>query len=103
VLHRIWDGFTLVPRTDFLWWLVLAGALSTGTGIFGTLIFLDQRETTYTVPINRASSILAGLLATLWLHEAFGQKMIKSPEWIGAGLIILAIIILMMRPAPKKT
>ncbi len=102
VLHRIWDGFTLVPKTDFVWWLLLAGTLSTGTGIFGTLIFLDQRETTYTVPINRASSILAGLLATLWLHEAYAQKSIKSLELVGAGLIIIAIIVLMMRPAPKK-
>jgi drug/metabolite transporter (DMT)-like permease len=102
VLHQIWNGFTKVPGGGYTGYLLLGGALSTGTGIFGTLIFLDKRETTYTVPINRASSILAGVGATLFLHYQYAQKAIKWPEYLGAGLIIAAIVVLMLRPAPKK-
>jgi len=101
ILHRVWEGFTLVPKSEWAPWLLVTGALSTGTGIFGTLIFLDQRETTYTVPVNRASSILAGLLATIYLWQVYDQKKVALFDWIGAALIISAIVVLMLRPKPK--
>jgi hypothetical protein len=64
-------GFGLLGSTDG--WIAMGiGLLSRGTGIFGTLIFLDRSETAYCVPVNRASSILAGVLASGSLWIVFG-------------------------------
>ena len=70
------------------------GLLSLGTGIFGGLILLDRRENTFCVPVNRASSVLAGVVATLALHLAFGSRLPSAFEWTGASLIIGAILVL---------
>ncbi len=70
------------------------GLLSLGTGIFGGLILLDRRENTFCVPVNRASSVLAGVVATLGLHLAFGSRMPSTHEWTGASLIVGAILVL---------
>jgi hypothetical protein len=94
----VWRGFADVPSSPYAWRLLLIGMFSTGTGIFGTLIFLDKRENTYTVPVNRASSILAGLVVGLFLHAAYDAPSVATPEWLGAGLILGAIVVLMLRP-----
>ncbi len=70
------------------------GFLSQGTGLFGGLILLDRRENSYCVPVNRASSILAGLLATAVLYLYFGQDAPAVGELVGAVLIIGAILAL---------
>jgi hypothetical protein len=46
---------------------VLVGVLSQGTGIFGGLILLSPQENSWCVPVNRASSVLAGVGATALL------------------------------------
>jgi hypothetical protein len=61
------QGFVEVPWTGAIGWLVLIGLFSQGTGIFGALVLLDARENTFSVPVNRASSILSGVLATVAL------------------------------------
>ena len=65
----------------------MIGVLSQGTGIFGGLILLDRRENTFCVPVNRASSILAGVLASLSLafffgHRAPGPWSYSAPRWL---------------------
>src|SRR5207253_118026 len=73
---------------------ILVGILSQGTGIFGGLILLDKRENTYCVPVNRASSILAGVVAAFALWATLDQKPPPASELLGAGLIITAILFL---------
>jgi drug/metabolite transporter (DMT)-like permease len=73
---------------------VLVGILSQGTGIFGGLILLDRRENSFCVPVNRASSMLAGLIATLLLAALFGKKMPPTSEFVGAALVVGAILVL---------
>lgn len=67
------------------------GALSQGTGICGGLIFLDTRENTFCVPVNRASSVLAGLVSSYWLYLAYDYRAVPRNELWGALLIIGAI------------
>ena len=68
------------------------GVLSQGTGIFGGLIFLDQRENTFCVPVNRASSVLAVVIASFFLTAAYpSYPAVANPELVGAALIIGAI------------
>ncbi|HJK93273.1 MAG TPA: hypothetical protein RMH85_16535 [Polyangiaceae bacterium LLY-WYZ-15_(1-7)] len=95
ILGHVRAGFTEVAGGPALLPVILIGALSQGTGIFGSLIFLDPRENTYCVPVNRSSSILAGVLASTALMLVFEQAEGPSAyELAGAGLIIAAILAL---------
>ncbi|HRC56335.1 MAG TPA: hypothetical protein PKU97_10450 [Kofleriaceae bacterium] len=78
---------------------VLVGVMSQGTGIFGGLIFLDSRESSYCVPVNRASSVLAVLAASVLLAALASASWPSPAEWAGAGLILLAIGVLTLAPA----
>lgn len=92
--HDVRRGFTDIAMTGGISSCVIVGLLSQGTGIFGGLILLDKRENTFCVPVNRASSILAGLVATASLTFFFGAKPAPRSELIGAGLIIVAVGVL---------
>ncbi|MBK7772312.1 MAG: hypothetical protein IPI48_17785 [bacterium] len=71
--------------------LLLMGLCSAGTGMFGSLIFLDHRENTYCIPLNRASSLLAGVVASLLMSLIFGAAVPYWTELLGAVLVIAAI------------
>lgn len=95
-------GFTDVWGTAAMWPAVLVGLLSQATGIFGGLILLDRRENTFCVPVNRSSSILAGVLASFSLAWLLGQRTPSSAELLGAALIITAILFLTIPPALER-
>jgi len=97
-------GFTELPFTAQWPWAVVIGALSQGTGIFGALVLLDKSENSFSVPVNRASSVLAGVLATLTLWALGMGHALPWQEAVGAGLVISAIVVLsvpglLQRPA----
>lgn len=73
---------------------MLIGALYAGLYCFGTLIYLDCRENTFCIPLNRGSSLLAGLAATILLAALFGQTVPSTAQIGGAGLIVLALLCL---------
>lgn len=87
-------GFTETLSVGGLWALILIGLLSQGTGIFGGLILLDARENSFCVPVNRASSVLAGVLASLSLQIFASERALPRSEYLGATLIIAAIVVL---------
>jgi hypothetical protein len=87
-------GFTEVPFGAALLPTIIVGVLSQGTGIFGGLILLDPRENTFCVPVNRASSVLAGIVASASLTIFFAQPRLPLKEMVGAGLVIAAITVL---------
>ncbi len=74
--------------------VAVIGFLSQGTGIFGGLILLDKRENTFCVPVNRASSILAGVVASACLALATSEPLPSGWELVGAGLVVAAIGVL---------
>jgi hypothetical protein len=83
--------------------LVIAGICSQGTGVFGGLLLLDANETSYCVPLNRASSILGGVVASAVLAVLFGVAPPSSGELVGALLLILAIGVLWLGPRRRST
>ena len=97
-------GFLEFPFTAQAFMAVTIGVLSQGTGIFGALVLLDKRENTFSVPVNRASSMLAGVVATLGLWALGFGKVLDWREAIGAGLVISAIVVLsvpsLLKPKP---
>lgn len=76
----------------------LVGLLSQGTGLFGGLILLDRREHTFCVPVNRSSSVLAGLVASYALYFLLGQSPPAQGELWGAALVLAAILSLSLPP-----
>ncbi len=95
-------GFAHIWSTPVWPEAILVGLLSQGTGIFGTLVFLDARENTYSVPVNRSSSILAGVVASYSLHLLFGASPPSTHQLLGAALVIGAILMLTVPPALAK-
>lgn len=96
------DGFVALPFTPQVWWAVLIGTLSQGTGIFGALVLLDKSENSYSVPVNRASSLLAGVVATGALWALGIGRALEWSEGLGAGLVISAIGVLSIPALMKK-
>jgi hypothetical protein len=84
-------GVTSFLATNALWLPLLIGTLYAGLYVFGTLIYLDRRENSFCVPLNRCSSLLAGLIATYGLSLFFDQRSLSTHELMGAGLVLAAI------------
>lgn len=99
---KIWSGFTTFPTQGYLIYAALIGIFSCGIGIFGNLIYLDKRENTFTVPANRSSSIMAGVIATYLLSIFYGQKFPSTYQLIGVFLILGAIFFLSYRSIVEK-
>ena len=73
---------------------LLVGALYAGLYVFGTLIYLDRRENTFCIPLNRCSSLLSGVLATYALAFLFQQHPPSLAQLGSSGLIIIALLLL---------
>ena len=87
----IWSSNQLVP-------IFVLSALLVAVSIFSIFILIDQRENSFCVPIERSSSILAGIGAAFVLGR-MGLSASPTPvELIGAGLLILAIVLLSVGP-----
>ncbi|HXC60477.1 MAG TPA: hypothetical protein VN645_14270 [Steroidobacteraceae bacterium] len=80
--------------------LLLAGGGFTLTiiSVFAAIILLDPRENSYCVPLERSSSLLAGLAAAFVLHAVWGQSAPAGSELIGASLLLAAIVLLTLAP-----
>ncbi len=78
---------------------LLVGVLSQGTGIFGGLVLLDARENSFCIPVNRASSVLAGVSAATLLWLLAGGAPPTVPELVGAAMMIGALVVLSL-PSP---
>lgn len=73
---------------------LLIGALYASLYCFGTLIYLDCRENTFCIPLNRSSSLLAGVVVSfaLALLLSFGAP---SQSQLGsAAMIVVALLFL---------
>jgi len=70
------------------------GALMATASLLTALILLNARENSFCVPLERASSLLAGLGAAWLLHLAWNQAVPTSEEMSGAVLLLLAVTLL---------
>jgi hypothetical protein len=87
-------GFTTFFDRPVVLEAVLIGLFSQGTGIFGGLVLLDKRENSYSVPVNRCASVLAGVAASYAIKIWMGGRGPSTHELMGAFLIVQAILFL---------
>jgi hypothetical protein len=85
----------LEPRMG---WVVLVGVFSQGTGFFGGMVLLDARENSFCVPLNRAASILGGLVASYALALLSVGRAPSRAELLGAALVVIAVAVLWAGP-----
>ena len=85
-------GFAVFRGTPLLAPALMAGVLYTGVFFFGTLIYLDKRENTFCIPLNRGSSLLAGAFVSL--AGVGGLAFPSLPQLVAASMVILALMLL---------
>jgi hypothetical protein len=91
-------GFTRA-WTDPVFMLLAGGGFTlTIISVFAAIILLNPRENSYCVPLERSSSLLAGLAAAYVLHAFWNQPAPTGSEVIGAGLLLAAIVLLTVAP-----
>jgi protein-tyrosine-phosphatase len=87
-------GFTTFLGSPLAGPALLVGICYAALGVFGTLIYLDPRENTFAIPVNRCSSLLSGVVASYALVFLLGEELVPLPQLLGTGLIILAVLCL---------
>jgi hypothetical protein len=73
---------------------LVIGLLYAGLCFFGTMVYLDSRENTFCVPLNRCSSLLSGVAASYALVALLGSPAPSGNQLLAAGVIILALMFL---------
>lgn len=87
-------GVTTMWSSEALMPALLIGVLYAGLYIFGTLIYLDKRENTFCIPLNRGSSLLAGVAASYWLSVVFAMAPPSGAQLIAVLPIAAALALL---------
>lgn len=88
------EGLSTFLTTRTVWLAIAIGALYACLYVFGTLVYLDRRENTFCVALNRGSSLLAGLVGTAGLAMIAGEPWPGTYELAAATAILCAIVIL---------
>lgn len=87
-------GFTTFLGSEAALVGFLIGLLYAGLSAFGSLIYVDRREFTYCVPVNRGASLLSGVVASYGLTLLFGLRPPSPLQLMGVGLVLVALVVL---------
>ena len=90
------NGYTSFMTTSLMPVALIIGLLYAGLYIFGSRIYLDKRENTFCIPINRAMSLQAGVVAAMILTLVFETSFYSPMQLIGSIFLMLAIFALSM-------
>lgn len=93
-MSELGRGFAALPASGLAAPGLLIGTLYACLYFFGTLIYLDSRENSFCVPLNRASSLLAGIFAAQTLAVLYAQRAPSAAELFGSVLIVAALMLL---------
>src|SRR6478609_5412189 len=91
-------GFTAAWTDPAIWPLAGSAVSLTVISVFAAIILLSPQENSYCVPLERSSSLLAGLGAAWLLHLFWGQARPTGAEMLGAALLLGAIVLLTLAP-----
>ena len=91
-------GFVTVWTNPVILWLVLIAFTLTILSVFSVIILIDPRENAYCVPLERASSLVAGVAAALSLAAFWGLRAPTAAELVGAAILVAAIVLLSLAP-----
>jgi protein-tyrosine-phosphatase len=98
-LRHGFAGFLVTPAALVAFGI---GLLYAGLSAFGSLIYVDPQEYTYCVPINRGSSLWAGVVASYGLTLLFGVRPPSPLQLTAAGLVTIALAVLARSDAIER-
>ena len=87
-------GYTVFLASDLVMPAVLVGVLYGFLGMFGGLLYLDRREDTFVIRVNRCSSLLSGVLASSILYFWLDGEALSTVQLVCAGIMMLALLIM---------
>jgi protein-tyrosine-phosphatase len=87
-------GFTTFLFSEAAGFALMIGVLYAALGTFGTLIYLNRRENSFSVPVNRSASLLSGVAAAFLLSLVAGQAAPRPSQLASAAIIIAAVFLL---------
>ncbi len=82
---------TAMLESGVIWPALLIGILYGVLGIFGSLIYLNRRENTFVIPLNRCASLLSGVFASILLWFLFDTQHISTVQMMSALSICCAL------------
>jgi protein-tyrosine-phosphatase len=88
------SGFTSFLGTEAALIAFVVGMLYAGLSAAGSLIYVDPREYTYCVPVNRGASLFAGIVASYVLTFTLGLNPPSPLQLTAAGLVMVALVVL---------
>lgn len=96
------EGFTtfLISRQALL--AIGIGLLYGCLYQFGTRIYLDARENTFCIPLNRCSSLVSGVVASAGLALLLGWKPPSVTELVAVMLVLPALGVLMISTVARS-
>ncbi len=95
-------GFTAVWTDPVIWPLAGVAFTLTVVSVFAAIILLNPHENSYCVPLERSSSLLAGLVAAFLLHWGWGLPAPTVTEVLGALVLMAAIALLTLAPRAER-
>jgi protein-tyrosine-phosphatase len=96
ILAELRAGFTTFFADPLVVLALIIGVLYACLYLFGTGVYLDHRENTYCIPMNRCSSLLSGVVASFGLTWFLGWKPPSGYQIAGAVVILAALAFLMV-------
>jgi protein-tyrosine-phosphatase len=98
----LWTGFTTFLTSNSALPAFVIGLFYGCLFMFGSLIYLDHRENTSCVAVNRCSSLVAGIVASYALTHLFDQPPVADSQLIGATFMIAALLVLSLPTSRPK-
>jgi protein-tyrosine-phosphatase len=94
IMMELRHGFTIFLLSRAVIPALLIGLFYSCLYICGTLVYLDRRENTFCIPLNRCFSVMAGVCVSYAFVFLFDQKTPSLYQIAGTGLIMLALLAL---------
>ena len=108
-MQALRDGFTSFLVTPEAGLAFLVGLFYSALYVFGTLIYLDPREYSWAVPVNRCSSVFSVLLASYALTWLYGIDPPATEVLVATAFVLLAVAALsypqlrrLLRPGRRR-
>lgn len=87
-------GYSLIFSSNFPWVGLAIGVFYGFLGIFGSLLYLNRRENTFVVPVNRCSSLLSGVVATYILSALMLGNEANNVQLVSVGIVLSALALM---------
>lgn len=94
IAQQLRTGFTTFLTGPMVLPALIIGLCYASLYYFMTWMYLDHRENTFCVALNRCSSLMSGVVASYAMTFFFAAPLPNPHQLLGAGVIILALLAL---------